>query len=318
MVKSELTDKVIRILEEYGFSVCDCRGVRSCFDVFAKKDKTLMVKVLINIEGLTEVASEELVIAALSLSSTPILIGECMKNAKLRDSVVYTRYGINAFTCATLKNILEEVAPLVHSVRGDYVVNVGSELLKNLRIEAGMTMQELASALKISKQSIYRYEQSGIIPLNVVSELVEFFEDFNDSRIEFKDDIFGGLISGHIKKSPDEQKTIKSEVLNKHLTDLMKKVIREFNHIGFSTTPVSAPFDIFVQEEERIFTVVSNDSRILRKKVKIVEKISEMTDTYTICVSEKKQKDFDIILIKPDELKGITSSRELIRLLLED
>ena len=128
----------------------------------------------------------------------------------------------------------------------------------------------------------------------------------------------------------------------------MKKVIYEFNHIGFSTTQINAPFDILAQEEvrsrhsvqdirpeglarmthqssrmiasydsaKRIFTVVSNDSRTLKKKIKIVRKISDMTDSYEICVSEKKQN-VDIVLMKPDELKEISNSKELIKLLIE-
>ena len=103
-------------------------------------------------------------------------------------------------------------------------------------------------------------------------------------------------------------------------------VLKEFNHIGFSTTSVNAPFDILAREGEevrsrhpsrrlasynsakRIFTVVSNDTRTLKKKIKIVKEISDITGSYKICVSEKKQ-DVDIVLIKPDDLKEITNPR---------
>jgi len=316
-MKSLLTDKVINILEDRNFSVCDCRGTRSCFDIFAKREKILLIKILVNIEGLTRELAMELEFASFSLSSTSIIIGERMKNANLRDGVVYTRYGVNVFTPATLKYILDEVSPLIYAVRGDYVVNVGSEMLKNLRTEAKMTMQELADELKISKQSIYRYEHSGVIPLNVVSELIEFFDDFNESDIKFKNNINNIFEEPKIEYQKNQDK-IKSESINKHLTDLMKKVICEFNHIGFSTKSVNAPFDILAKEEkeDRIFTVVSNDPRTLKKKIKIVKEISDITNSYKICVSEKKQ-DVDILLMKPDDLKEIRNSKELIRLLIE-
>ena len=311
-MKSLITDKVINILKDRDFSVCDCQSIQSCFDIFAKKEKVLLIKILMNIEGLTRASAMELKFASIALSGAPLLIGERMKNANLRDGVVYTRYGIHAFTCSTLRYILDEISPLIYSVRGDYVVNVGSELLKNLRTDAGMTMQELADELKISKQSIYRYEHSGVIPLNIVSELLVFFEDFNESDIKFKNNIFNEQKAG--EKNREE---IKSEIIAGHLTDLMKKVICEFNHIGFSTTSLNAPFDILAEEEEMVFTVVSNDLRTLKKKIKIVRKISDMTGSYKICVSEKKQ-DVDIFIIKPDELKEIGNSKELLKLLIDN
>ncbi len=324
-MNSRPADQVINILEGHNFSVCDCIGARSCFDIFAKREKIFLIKILMNIEGFTKESAVQLKLAAFSLSAVPMIIAKRMKNANLRDGVIYTRYNINAFTPRTLEIMLEENTPLIYSVRGDYVVDVGCELLKNLRSDVKMTMQDLADELKISKQSIYRYEHTGIIPLNIVSKIVEFFNNFDESDIEFKNPIFDREIEieiegSGIKKQDDDDAANKQEPAHGNLSDLMKEVINEFKNMGCSTTQVNAPFDILVkgekQNEELIFTVVSKDPRTIKKKIKIVTEISDMAKGYKVCVSEKRQN-IDIVFIRPDELKEIHNSRELIKLLLE-
>lgn len=303
-MKSELISNTIEILGDAGFEVSDCGGVRSCFDIIAKKEETLIIKVLTNIEGLNKDTAMELRDIAAVVSGVPLVIGYCMKSARLSNGVVYERYGINIVNLDTFTDILDNRTPLVYSVRGNYCMNVNSRLLIQLRRKLGTTQEELAVKLNVSKQSIYRYESSGTISIEIAERLMEIFDE--DIAIPNK------LI---LKKKIHQKHNRK---INRNLTNLERIVISDLENIGFSTMPTNAPFDIFAMktdEGERLFTLVSNDGMRLRHRIELIHEISELLGGYEICISDRREADSCVPIIKPKELHEIKNSRELIEMI---
>ncbi len=305
-MRGRIIQETIGLLEDNGFMVADCSGIRSSFDLLAKKENLLLIKILSNIEGFGRENAFELGRIAALVSGIPLLVGECMKSTTLSTGTVYERYGIHVVHMRTLKRVLEGRMPVVYSIRGDYCVTINSKLLVELRKIRSMTQRELAYKLGVSKQSIYRYEKSGKISLDVANRLMEMLDE--DIRVPRE-----LLVS-------DKHREVDKTHITENLTHLKRAVMGGLENMGFEVLSTIAPFDIVADEvscDKRILTLISNDTRRLGRKIEVVNEVSQIIGSYRVCVSERKQ-DVDIPLIKPRELIDIKDSRELIEIVAEN
>lgn len=302
--KDFLVRKAIALLECAGYQVSDCCMVRSCFDILARKEeKLLLIKILVNIEGLTSRSAAELKNVACALSATPLVLGDHMKSSLLSPDVIYTRYDLHVVNIEAFERILEEKPPQIYSIRGDYCVTVDSDLLSSIRRKADMTQDELAEKIGVSKQSIHRYESTGRISFEVAERLIDFLKD----DLFLPKEVFSPEIR-HIEERVTESATgIKRGALH----DLMK--------LGFDASLTNAPFDIYAvsrKPEERILTVVSNDRVGLQRKVEIMSTISEITGARKVCISNRTQK-LDVVVIKPKRLSEMRDRDEFFDALVD-
>jgi putative transcriptional regulator len=299
MLKSSLVETVVSMLSDSGFGVVDCRGSRSSFDVIGKRGgMLLLVKALSNIEGLSRDSASDLKGVAQVLDAVPVVVSERMKSSQLSDGVVYDRYGVCVSTPRTFGQMIQDTPPKVYSTRGNYCVHINAKMLSEARGRLGLTQEALAQVLGVSKQSVYRYERSGSISLDV-------FECLNDL---FEDDLLDSHFNLEISQGGE------SAVSERKVTLLKRRVCREFRSIGFNTVLTAAPFDLIASRQERVFSVVSNDWRRLREKLDVLEGISDLVGGYSICISERKLKGESSVL-SPAELAEIKTPRELFKLL---
>jgi len=303
-MKSGLINEAIEILENAGYLVSDCSGSRSCFDILAKKDKLLLIKVLANIDGLSRRCSVELRNVASITSAIPLILSDHMKSTKLCKGIIYARYDIQVMNTATFEDIVNENMPLVYSVRGNYCIKIDSSLLVKLRKKLYMTQEELADELGVSKQSVRRYEFYGRMSVEIAERLMDILKD----NIAIPNEVFISDRSylPHSYGSMDRK-----------LTMLKGMVLEKFRDIGFFAALTNAPFDIVAMEseDERILTTVSDDSRRLRRKIDTINEISEIIGSYSICISNRHE-DSDVVIMKPRDLSRIKDSEELIEILV--
>ncbi|MFH1055902.1 MAG: helix-turn-helix domain-containing protein [Candidatus Altiarchaeota archaeon] len=299
MFKKGLVDSLLHMLAESDFRAVDCRGSRSSFDVLAKRgEMLLLVKALANVEGFSRESASELKIVSVLLGGVPVVVGERMKSSDLADGVVYDRYGICVSNIKTVEGIINGRQPRAHSERGNYCVRVDVGLLSEARRRMGLTQESLARRLGVSKQSVYRYESSGSVSLEVFERLIDLFgEDFAQS--EFK-------LTFEKPQLPSDSNIIGAS--------LKRMVRQEFEDIGFNTAMTNAPFDIIASQREKVFSVVSNDWRRLQDKLSVLEEVSEILDGYTVCISERRVRS-SVSVMSPDELSKIKSPSELFKLL---
>ncbi|MBD3388518.1 MAG: helix-turn-helix domain-containing protein [Candidatus Altiarchaeales archaeon] len=299
MYKSSLVDAVLANLSNSGFEVVDCRGSRSSFDVLAKrKDMLLLVKVLSNVEGLSRPSVSELKRVSELLEAVPIVVSERMKSSLLNDGVVYDRYGVFVSTLNTLKEIIGNIPPRAYSTRGNYCVRVDRENLSDLRKMMGYTQDSFARELGVSKQSVYRYERSGRVSLEIFDKLV---------------DMLGDDIRGADFKLTYEKSKLRDDSQGK-ITSLKRIVFNEFENMGFNTQLTNAPFDIVARSDQRVFSVVSNDWRRIKDKLSVLDEISDIVGGYSVCISERRLKG-EMSVLSPGELAEIDSAEELFKLL---
>ena len=114
MPRTELFNNLRGILTKAGFYVSELYSMRlTGFDVVARRDDTLLIiKVLTNVDSLSENVAKELLTLSSLLKASPLLIGEKNGAGTLEDDAVYFRFGIQAITVGTLKNHLLEGMPI--------------------------------------------------------------------------------------------------------------------------------------------------------------------------------------------------------------
>ena len=299
MFKGGLVESMKAALTVHGYEHVSCMGSRSSFDIIAKNGKnTFLRKALANVEGLSRERAEELKSLSTILSAIPIVVSERMKNSLLADDVVYDRYGVYVTNLPTFTELLGEIKPKVHSRRGSYCVHINGQLLSDQRRLHGLTQEQLAKIIGVTKQSIYRYENGSTISLDIFDRLTKLFGDTFAEK-DFK-------LS--IQHSSHELKD------GQNLTYFKKLVKKEFEGLGFNTEITNAPFDLIAMERQRIFSVVSNDWRRLEQKIEKLDELRELLGGYIVCISDRKVKT-EINVLNPQELSEIESAKELFKLL---
>lgn len=305
-MKLNLVNEVASLLEDAGYSVIDCRGLQSCFDLIAKRGRLLFIKVISNVDGLTRRASLELQNAASCTSAIPLVVGDHTKSSKLLDGVVYERYGARIVNIETLREVIYEKPPMVYSVRGNYCIRIDSSLMVKLRKKLDLTQEELARRLGVSKQTVHRYEFSGRISRSVAERLMRFLDE----------DIF---IPEKVFVEPKESEhLLQNEDAGYGGSFLKLRVLSKFRELGFRAELTHAPFDIVASDSDskRILTAVSDDPRRLNIRLALIERVCDLVGGYGMCVSNRGSG-YDVPVIRPRKLWRVHDPEELFALLNE-
>jgi putative transcriptional regulator len=261
--------------------------------------RIFVIKVLANIEGLSHSCARDLLKVSGLLSAVPVVVGERMKSSGLSDGVVYDRHGIHVVSPRTFGDFVGGCAPSVFSVRGNYCVRVDPERLRRLRARFGLSQEELAERLGVTKQSVYRYESNGRISADVADRLEGLF----------------GAVGVLREASLEPDKCLGRESFDsacERLTELKREVMESFRSIGFRTSITNAPFDMVVSDKEMVYTAVSDDWRRLERKIGLVDQVSDIMGGYSVCVTRRRVSGHENVL-SPSELSEMTSVREFLR-----
>lgn len=300
MLKQGLVDSAVNVLEGAGFKMVQCEGSRSSFDVIARRqDSIILVKALANVEGLSRQSASELKKMAQLIGGVPIVISQRMKSSDLAPGTVYDRYGVVVCDLYTFRQIIDEKSPRAYAKRGSYCVHVDGRMLCIARKRLGMTQESLARDLGVSKQSVYRYESSSSVSLEVFERMVSLFgDDFAKSEFKLS-------FKSQNPKTQDTQNTP---------AGIKGRAKTNFESMGFKTSLTNAPFDIIASKKKIVYSVVSNDWRRLEMKLKTLSGLGQVLEGYTMCITDRKV-DSETTHMTPDELSRIKDARELFKLL---
>src|SRR3989344_3327410 len=144
MLRDELLQKTISVLQESGFTVAQ-QFSPSCFDILARRgDLILLVKVLTNIDSLYEEQASDLKRIANVLSATPLVVGIIIKTEYMRPKTIYERYGVTAINFETFEDaIAEKKLPVVYAKKGGFFANINPDFLKEVRAKNNLSLGAL-------------------------------------------------------------------------------------------------------------------------------------------------------------------------------
>jgi len=314
MDRIELLANIREFLGSAGFSISNSYIIHlPVFDLVARRDDALLIiKVLSNIDGLSEDVGNELRALAYLLKATPLLIGEKNGMSNLEDDVVYFRFGIQTITLSTLKNhLLEEVPVRAYAAPGGLYMNLDSEKIRMLRQEKNMSLGTFARHIRVSRRTVRMYEDGMSARVDIANRIEDMFEQSVTKPID--------LLKPQMVESdwlPSYQKE------HTNMKEFQREVFSLLQDIGYNIIPMDrCPFEALSKEKEKILlTCVQDYNKKLIEKAHFISSISKIMDRHAVVFTNKdvtKKNIEGTPIIMKTELKKIRDPEGVFTLILE-
>jgi putative transcriptional regulator len=313
MKRIELLGEVRDTLIKSGFYVSELYTLRPIgFDLVARRDNSLLIiKVLTNIDAMTEEVAKELRTLSILLKGCPLIIGMRSGTGVLEEETVYDRFGIQVITSDTLKNhLLEGISLEVYAAPGGLYVNLDKDKIKKLRTEQNISLGSFARSLRVTRRTVQMYEDG----MNASIEVALRIENLLGENVTDPIDIF----NRKIPKNQIQSTSVEPEGFRKFQRD----VFSILEQVGYKVVPLErAPFEAVSQDKKKILlTCVDEYNKKLLKKAKVVGSISKITEKHAVLIIDKdvnKKSLEGTPLIVKKELKKIRGPEEILDLILE-
>jgi putative transcriptional regulator len=291
-----IVGRVGSIVDKAAYDFCESFG---CFDIAARKKKNfVLLKTLENIDSFEEEQANSLKIMACNLDASAMLIGERTRREKLKDDVIYQRYGIPAINASAFENVLSSKMPAIIRRRGGCFIEIDAAQLREKRQTLGITQSELAKKAGTTKKSIYEHEKANIkASKKIVDRLEAVLGNITvPAAMQMKS-------LNYEKKSPRNNfETI---------------VAGHFQAIGFETSSVyRAPCNIIAKSVDvTILSEAEEDMKRLEKMIKNMSKFAELAGKPILAVT-KEDGEFGIPTISEKDLR--TCSEKDIKKIIQN
>jgi len=308
--RESLILQVLDVMERENFEISEmCSSGFMCFDIFARRNVLLLLlKVLTNIDSLSEQHAREIVGIGNMLCASPLMVGIKTRNSEMEDGVVYERHSIPAVTIDTFEDIMHEGAlPVIFSGRGGYYVKIDGALLREIRTKMGISLGDVAENIGVSRRSVHTYEnEDKCMTLKTALRLEEFLDESLARPIDIffipKMCEFAGELDGEFERN----------------------ALNTLRGLGFEVYPIKkAPFNALTKDEEyvmitKLLRLRFSSGRIF-ENAKILKSISDTVKTEAFFVMDAntafKKNIHGIPAVKKEELEKIDDSDELIDVL---
>ena len=313
MHRDQVLLQINKLLSNYGFETSNIYD-RSCFDMVARRELLLLLlKVFINVDGLSNIHAQEIKKLAQTFLGSPLIIGLKSKTEPLEEDVVYERHGIPVIAPETLRNmVVDEVYPEVLADRGGYYVPIDGNVIKEIREKENLSLKDLANLAHVSRETIYKYEH-GIV--RACPETAMILEDILNIKITLSINLF---------KNPELIPESDNEIVND--TQEPKELVKlGFGVINTQRTPFDAIAQANFTHSENDNTLLTNlekkrNKQVLKKMAVNVKDLSDVTQSEAVFILENKRKMEcieGIPVIHTWEMDEIENCREFLRILKE-
>ncbi len=295
MKKEQIEERVEKILKGNNYVTCRYNG---CFDMAAKKNMLLLIKVLHNVDSFQEGQAESLKVSSSFLDAEALLVGFQTSKERLKKGIVYERFDIPTVSAETFEELITHgILPKTYRDKGGLYVRIDSDLLRSLRKKNEMTQRELAEAVGINKKVIYEHEKSD---LRMSLEIARGIESILKDRITKSATLFNQRYEAHGEPSD------KLEV----------GVGKELRRLGFVTEfTKKTPFNVLAKEKALLLSGVEKNKRRINRRVDELKSFMQVADKPGILITEKIKAEFeDFPVIKKEELKEFLSGKELMKI----
>ena len=313
MHRDQVLLQINKLLSNYGFETSNIYD-RSCFDMVARRELLLLLlKVFINVDGLSNIHAQEIKKLAQTFLGSPLIIGLKSKTEPLEEDVVYERHGIPVIAPETLRNmVVDEVYPEVLADRGGYYVPINGNVIKEIREKENLSLKDLANLAHVSRETIYKYEH-GIV--RACPETAMILEDILNIKITLSINLF---------KTPELNPESDNEIV-KDAKEPKELVKLGFGVINTQRTPFDAIARANFTHSENDNTLLTNlekkrNKQVLKKMAVNVKDLSDVTQSEAVFILENKRKMEcieGIPVIHTWEMDEIENCREFLRILKE-
>jgi putative transcriptional regulator len=287
-----LEQQVQNFLERSDYVTCTYKG---CFDVAAKKDSLLLLKILLNIDSFQREQAKNLKIVSNNLDAYPFLIGIQTNREKLQYGIVYERFETPTVSLRTFEDfIVNSIFPTIYRDRGGLYVEIDSTILREVRKKKGLSQRELAESVGINKKVIFEHEKKQ---LRMLLEIAGNLEKVLNKRIIKPIDVF--------------KKYEEHGFPEDHLESGVKKNLEK---LGFKTDFVKqAPLDVFAREKTTVLSDIEMNRRKIIRHAAILKDFVNLVKKPAIIITENTRNEelLGIPIIERKKLEDI-NKKELI------
>jgi|GEM_PF-910224 len=299
---SELLHETADVLQDEGFTVYQSPGMMRYFDLIGVGDYKLFIKVLANVDNLHREEGSELNRLAGAFSSRAVIVGDHAGMEKLHDDIVYQRFKNLCVNLRTLKHLLSGESISRFTERGQLLVKVDGDKIRDLREEMGLTRNELAGLLGCSSQAVYRIETQDRMSEDTYEKALALFKrGFSlDGITTVKEN------RTDISKDVGYNPTQKGQLGD----PLKRRVTSELTRLHFNSVSFNSPID-FALEDKPLLTPVSMSEAEMRRKQRVAKSLSEVLYCDVLHITrERRARRLPCISI--DELKKAESKEEIL------
>ena len=306
-MRQRVLEDTTRILREGGFAVSEKCNIRpKSFDVVARRGElVLLLKVLVNIDGLdTETAAEMKALAA-HLGAESVVVGTKTRDHELEDGVLYLRRGVPSMSRGTAHDyFVEGVPPLVYMGSGGLYVNIDGDLLEDARDEEDISLGKVADELGVSRRAVSKYEDGMDATLDVAIRLEEIFGERLISPVE----VFGD-------ETADEDEERKTD--DSPGSETERRVFAILRNAGFDVVPTArAPFRALSREDgETVLTGTGEGGSGIVKRARLMSSISDVARTESVyVVDDKPARDSveETAILDVEDLEDVDGTDDLL------
>lgn len=277
MNRERLLAEVRQALAKTGFFLSEQRSTRGlCFDLVARRDATLLlVKVLQNVDALSEVNSAELKMIARTLEGASLVVGERSGGGPLEEGVVYSRFGVPILSLRTFLDLFEEgVPPFIFSAPGGLYVKLDSEALRRAREERQVSLGTLADIAGVSRRTIQMYLEGMSATVDIALRLEEFLEQPLVVPVN------------PLAVSAGAERLLESFA---RLQRFERDVFQRLERLGYEVLPtIRCPFEAFTQHEDTtLLTGIGADEVKIEQKAAIVSNIGRVVEKDAVLFVER-------------------------------
>lgn len=134
----------------------------------------MVLKVARNVEEILREEVEDLKLVSGILGGAALIVSERLVHEELESGILMERLEVGVMSAETLDMYLSNEKVAIYSRRGGFFVKIDGEALRRKRIEAGLSIGELAEMLRVSRKAVYEYERGSMDPsVEVAQRMVE-------------------------------------------------------------------------------------------------------------------------------------------------
>lgn len=284
-MKRQIIDNTSILLLRNDFLV---KTVKGCFDIVARKGSCiLLIKVLEDSNALNNDVVSYMKGISKTLNATPLIISQ-KAGIKLRDNVIYIRYGIQTVSFTTLKNFFENKPIFIKSNKAGLTVQINGKEFKKFIEKSNISFNYLSKKLGVSKNMLSSYEKDSNISFDRASK---FYEIFGPG-------IFKSI--GILSQSVEED------------IRRLSKYSMKYEELGFIARDTrKVPFDIVAKKDKDLILTKLGDK--INKDTFSMSNLLEADDL--VIFDHKKPK--DIPSISKKDFLELEEAEELIKIVKE-
>jgi putative transcriptional regulator len=315
MARADLIEHVRELMSRAGFTVsdrCDLRPVS--FDLVARRDRDLVIlKVLTNVDALSEPIAEEVKLLCKFLEARPVLVGLRAGTGDLEDGVVYARHGVPIVTPATLSSYLEGDAPMVFAAPGGFYVQLDAQALRRARDDLNISLGVMAQIAGVSRRAIQMYEEGMGASIDAATRLEEFLKQELIRPL----DPFRAF-------DPSKFQPATPPATQEGLDPMEALILRMLEGLGYEVRATRrSPFNALTSAEghrpdQPMLTGIGEDSPALRRRARVVTSLSRVTGHPGFFVIERTTRTTieGLPVVSRTELERLNDPEKILELIL--